>query len=137
MITQFEVERADMKAGIDMWWLTAVSAIVVAILLSSLFSPDMVTGSQQEHLPIAAFTDWLWGAAAIGYLAFVRRGRSDPTLGISVTVLWAAVALTSIFAPEFITGSDPTSIPIAAMIAPVIGTIVTGFLALNSANSRS
>jgi hypothetical protein len=136
MITQFSVERSDVKAGIDIWWLTAVTAVVVAVLLASLFSPDMVTGSQQEHLPMAAFTDWLWGAVAIGYLAFVRRDRSDPSLGISVAVLWAAVALSSIFAPEFVTGSDPTTIPIASMIAPVIGTIVTGFLALHSATRR-
>jgi hypothetical protein len=137
MITQPSVERAGAGSFVDIWWLTAVSAVVVAVLLSSLFSPDMVTGSQQEHLPMAAFTDWLWGAVAIGYLAFVRRDHADPSLGISVTVLWAAVALTSILAPEFVTGSDPTTIPLASLIAPVIGTIVTGFLALHSATRRA
>ena len=29
--------------------------------LLSLFAPDLVSGSEQEHLPVAAFTTWFWG----------------------------------------------------------------------------
>jgi hypothetical protein len=96
----------------------------------------MVTGSAHEHLPLAAFTDWIWGAVAIAYLAFVRGERADATLAISVSLLWLAVAITSIAAPVFVTGTDPTTIPLAALIAPTVGAIVTGFLALHAAARR-
>jgi hypothetical protein len=130
------IERSTVQSSIDYWWLVSVGSVVVAVLLASLFSPDMVTGSAQEHLPLAGFTDWLWGAVAIGYLSFVRKDKADMSLGISVGLLWLAVAATSIFAPEFVTGSDPTHIPLAAMLAPVVGTIVTGFLALHATTRR-
>ncbi len=45
-------------------------------------------------------------------------------------------ALTSIFASPFVTGTDPTTIPLATVIAPVVGAIVTGFLALHAAFRR-
>jgi len=38
----------------------------------------MVTGSQQEHLPIAALTVWLWAAVVTAFLclrAAVEAGR--------------------------------------------------------------
>lgn len=113
-----------------------VSSVLLAVLFASVFSPDMGTGSAHEHLPLVGFIDWIWAAVATGYLAFVRRDRADMTLGISVTVLWLAVAVTSIAAPVFVTGTDPTQIPLAAMLAPVLGSIVTGFLALH-ATSRN
>lgn len=114
------------------WWLAAVGSVVVAIALASVFTPDLVTGSAQEHLPIAAITDWVWGAAALGYLAFVDRDRLAPAHAIAVAVLWFAVAAASIGAPELVTGSDPTRLPLVALIAPVVGTIVTGFLCLHA-----
>ncbi len=115
---------------VDRWWLTATVSVAIAVLLASIFSPDLVTGSEQEQLPLAAMLHWIWGSIAIGYLAAAGPGRSDPTLAISVAVLWLAVAATSIFAPSLVTGSDPTSVPIAALVAPVVGAITTGFLSL-------
>ena len=116
MATQISVRPTTKTSSVDYSWLGAVASVVLAVVLCSLFAPDMVTGSNQEHLPMAAFTDWLWGAVAIGYLSFVRGGRSDLTFGLSVGMLWGAVTLTSIFAPEFVTGTDPTTIPIAALL---------------------
>jgi predicted MFS family arabinose efflux permease len=136
MLTQETVERPAVRTRFDYWWLVAVGSVIVAVLFASLYSPDMITGSSHEHLPLAAFSDWLWGSVAIGYLSYVRRDRSDATFGISVGVLWLAVALTSIFASPFVTGSDPTTIPLAALIAPVVGAIVTGFLALHAVSRR-
>jgi hypothetical protein len=135
MITRESVETPA-RPRLDVWWLGAVGAVVVAVLVASMYSPDMIAGSNQEHLPIAAFTDWIWGSVAIGYLAFVRRDRADATLGISVGLLWLAIAIASIAAPELVAGTDPTRIPIAALIAPIVGTIVTGFLALNATSRR-
>lgn len=124
---------ADAKLDLDAWWLVAIGSVILSVTLASIFSPDLVTGFVQEHLPLAALTSWLWGAAAIGYIAFVGPGRTTPSLALSVAVLWFAVAATCIAVPDFVTGSDPTRIPLAALIAPVVGTIVTGFLCLRAA----
>ena len=133
MIT-VEATRESTTTGY--WWVIAVGSVVLSVLLASLWAPDMVTGSNQEHLPLVAFIDWIWGAVAIGYLAFVRTERADMGLAVSVALLWLAVAATSIFAPELVTGTDPTRIPIAALVAPIVGTVVTGFLALHASMRR-
>lgn len=36
------------------------------------------------------------------------------------------MTLVSIYAPVMITGSDPTRVPIAAIVAPIAGAILTG-----------
>ena len=121
----------------------AVAAIWVATLFFSLFAPDLVSGSAQEHLPIAGITAWLWAAAATGYVLVAARGRDrgddpGPWLGfdLSIVSIWAVVALAGIFAPEMVTGTDPTRIPIAAIVAPVAGMVATGFAALHVATRR-
>ncbi|MFZ0013222.1 MAG: hypothetical protein WAL25_03810, partial [Acidimicrobiia bacterium] len=86
----------------------------------------------QDHLPIVAMLSWFWGLVALGYLAFVRATHGGPALGLSVGVLWLGVAVTSIFAPQMVTGSDPTQIPIAGLVAPILGCLATAFLALNA-----
>ncbi len=117
----------------------AVAAIWVATLAFSIFAPDLVSGAQQEHLPIAGLTAWVWAAAATGYVLMAARSRrvdDDPArwLGVelSVAVVWAVVALAGIFAPDLVTGSDPTRIPLAALVAPVAGMVATGFIALHA-----
>ena len=67
------------RSGFDHWWLVAVGSVMLAVVAASLYTPDMVTGSAHEHIPIAAMIDWFWGALAIGYLSFVRRD-ADHTL---------------------------------------------------------
>jgi hypothetical protein len=52
-----------------LWTAIGVGGIWVAVLLISLLAPDFVSGSEQEHLPIAAFTTWFWGG--IGTLVFL------------------------------------------------------------------
>ena len=121
-----------------------VTAIWVATLLFSLFTPDLVSGSQQEHLPIAGLTAWLWAAAATGYVLMATRVRhpdDDPAIWlgfeVSVVVIWAVVALTGIFGPELVTGTDPTRIPLAALVTPVAGLVATGFVALHVTTGRT
>lgn len=116
----------------------AVAAIWVATLVFSLFAPDLVSGTDQEHVPIAGLTAWLWAAAATGYVLMAARSRratDDPArwLGfeLSVAVIWAVVALAGIFAPDLVTGTDPTRVPLAALVAPVAGMVATGFVALH------
>jgi hypothetical protein len=38
-----------------------LGGIWIAVVVISVFAPDMVSGSEREHLPIAAFTTWFWG----------------------------------------------------------------------------
>jgi hypothetical protein len=49
-------------------------------------------------------------------------------MAVAIASIWLAVALTSIFAPDLVTGTDPTQVPIAAIISPVVGAIATGFV---------
>ncbi len=55
-------------------------------------------------------------------------------MAVSTTVIWLIVAVIGIFGPVLVAGSDPTRLPLAALVAPAGGTIVTGlagqFLAL-------
>jgi hypothetical protein len=134
--TRPEVSGTQARPRLDVWWLVAVASVVLSVLAASIFSPDLITGSNQEHLPLAGMIDWLWGLVAIGYLAFARGARSDPSFGIAVAILWLAVAVTSIAAPEMVTGTDPTRIPIAVFIAPVVGCLATGFIALSAVRKR-
>jgi hypothetical protein len=120
----------------------SVASIWVAVAIASIWSPDMITGSQHEHLPIAAFTDWLYAAIATGLvlMTFSRRtpgaGRSL-WLGFTVAIgsIWFIVALASIFAPSMVTGTDPTTIPIAAFASPVAGVVATAFASVFVAGS--
>ena len=121
----------------------AVASIWVPTLLLSVFAPDMVTGSQQEHLPLGGLIAWLWAAAATGYVLMATHAREesdDPSrwLGfeLSVLTIWVVVALAGIFAPELVTGTDPTRIPLAALVAPVAGLVATGFVALHVTTSH-
>jgi hypothetical protein len=116
-----------------LWTAIGIGGIWVAVLLVSLFAPDLVSGSEQEHLPVAAFTTWFWGG--IGTLVFLwamgrLRGSATwrPTwIGLSVVtlVLWAMATILAITLPVLETGSDPTQIPFAAFFAPVAAAMLT------------
>ena len=120
----------EQKEWQPMWAVGAIWAAVVAI---SVFSPDLVSGSEQERLPIAAFGTWIWGAVATRSVltTLLRRivpgwatGVGDQLAGV-ITAIWMAAAAVSIFGPQLITGSDPTRLPLAAMVAPIAATVLT------------
>ena len=83
-------------------------------------------------------TIWMWGMVATGLglfgAAFPVRDRTA-RWGSRVAVLgiWSAVALVGIFAPSMVSGSDPTTMPIAALAGPVAGAVATGFACLAAA----
>ncbi|HEX5937135.1 MAG TPA: hypothetical protein VFZ75_05520 [Actinomycetota bacterium] len=116
-----------------LWTAVGIIGIWVAVVLISVFSPDFVSGSEQEHLPLAAFTTWFWGG--VGTLIFLwamgkLRGSAAwrPTwIGLAVVtlVVWGAAAIVGIAAPVFETGSDPTQIPFGAFLAPVAAAMLT------------
>ena len=115
------------------WTLIALGAIWVTVLLTSFFAPDMVTGSEQQHLKLPALLNWIWGALAT--LALLRAARfrtgsggSWMAAGIGTTLIWAAVLGFSLWGPVVETGTDPTTIPLSVIIAPVAGMLLTRFL---------
>jgi hypothetical protein len=117
------------------WTLVGLLGIWVSVIVVSLFAPHMVSGSEQEHLPIAAFTTWLWGVlgTAIYVWGMGRLRRStdlrEAWIGLTSATLaiWGVGAAVAIAAPEFVTGSDPTRIPLAAFLAPIGAVVLTGF----------
>lgn len=117
----------------------AIASIWLSVLLASAMAPDLVSGSQQEHLPLVAFTAWLWGAIATGIvvLTALQGTRSGSfgraawvALGTGVSLIWLGVLLFSVLAPVFVTGSDPTRIPLAAMGVGILGVFGTWFVCL-------
>ena len=117
----------------------SVAGIWLAVLLTSVFARDFVSGAEQEHIPLASFGNWFWGVIATGFVLMARRPRTAGrdverslwlTFGVAVVSIWLAAALAGIFAPDFVTGDDPTRIPFAAIVGPVAATLATGFAAL-------
>ncbi len=110
---------------------TAVAAIWGSSVLLAVFAPDLVTGSEQEHLPIAAITVWVWTFAATAYVGMAGRVQSDSVmLGAGTLVIWLGVLVVGLAAPVMETGTDPTRMPIAALLAPPIGALATALVAL-------
>ena len=108
-----------------LWTAIGIGGIWAAVVLISVLSPDMVSGSEQEHQKVAAFTSWFWGG--VGTLVFLwamGRLRGDamwrPTwIGLSSVTLgiWALAVVE--------TGSDPTQIPVGAVVGPVAAAMLT------------
>jgi hypothetical protein len=120
----------------------SIAAIWLASLAAILWSPDLISGSMHEHIAIAALTDWFYAAIATGLvlMAFGRRSRGATRslwMGFTVAIaaIWFAVAIASIYAPSFVTGTDPTTVPIAVFVAPIAGTIATAFASVFAAGS--
>ena len=116
-----------------MWTLATVAVIWAAVAAISVFSPDMIHGSEQQHLPVAAVTTWMWGcAASIAAFVTMTRLRGDLdrrplwiiVFGVTVAI-WSAATVISIVGPTVVTGSDPTTIPMAALIAPIVAMAAT------------
>ncbi|HSD49198.1 MAG TPA: hypothetical protein VLE71_05140 [Actinomycetota bacterium] len=120
----------------------AVAFIWLAIAAASIWSPDLISGTDQEHVPLAAILDWFYAALATG-LVLMAFGRRSPGasrslwLGFTVAVggIWFVVAIASIFAPAIETGTDPTTVPIAALAAPIAGVLATAFVSVFVAGS--
>jgi hypothetical protein len=116
-----------------LWTAIGIGGIWVAVLLLSLLAPDLVSGSQQDHLPIAAFTTWFWGGVGTLVLLWAmgrlrgRAGWQPIWIGLSVATLgiWAVATILGSTLPEMVTGTDPTQIPFAAIFAPPAAAMLT------------
>jgi hypothetical protein len=127
-------ERTAMADGSWLAWsVGGLAGIWTAVVLISVLAPDLVSGSEQDHLPIAAFTTWLWGLVATGgFLWAMARLRGSASrrpiwVGPAVATLtvWLVATILSLALPVVETGSDPTRIPIAAVVTPVAATVLT------------
>ena len=124
MISQSEEYKKKLIA-------TLVSLVVIwtSIIIISFFSPDMVTGSQQEHLKIVLWTAWIWGLlSSIITLRMIREKFDYKThlyLSYAIIVIWIIVTFLALLVPPFVTGSDPTKIPLGSIGAPILGLIFT------------
>jgi hypothetical protein len=115
------------------WAMLGLGAIWAAVLVISVASPNLVSGSQHERLPIALFATWIWGLA--GTIAFLwgmskLRGASSRRplwagLALSVVVIWTIATIVSVVSPVMVTGSDPTELPLVALGAPIGAALVT------------
>jgi hypothetical protein len=120
----------------------SVIAVWLSVGILSLFSPDLITGSEQDHLPIAALSTWLWGGLATGLILLAgavggddRGGSLWSTFAAIVVAIWAIVAVAGVWSPVMITGTDPTHLPLAALLAPIAGAIGTAFACVYAAGS--
>src|ERR1700722_9183757 len=107
------------------FWIT-LAIIWYNVLFISIFAPDLITGTDQSHLPVARFFTWFWGMVASGgwliSMDKLRKKNEDTFLWIGyaivVSLFWTAAAQISVFVPDLVTGTDPTHVPIGAIFAP-------------------
>ena len=115
------------------WTAAGIAGIWLAVVLISLLAPDMVTGSEQQHLPIAAFTSWLWGLiATIAFLWAMSRLRGSASrrpvwigLTAATLLLWLVATVLCATLPVVETGTDPTRIPLGAIVPPIAAMVLT------------
>lgn len=110
-----------------------VAGIWLAVVVISIFSPDMVTGSEQEHVPIAAILTWIWGLFATRSLVTALAAQRDRPENVAdlrwlvggILAVWLVAAVVSVFAPVNVTGADPTKMPVGAILAPIAAMVLT------------
>lgn len=120
----------DLARGILESPVSAVLAIWASTGVTSVLAPDLVSGSEQEHLPLALLTGWLWACVASLYALLTPRRESRAGWTVSVVLVWTASAVVAILAPVLVTGSDPTRLPLAVLVAPPAAAVATGVLSL-------
>ncbi len=113
---------------------TAVVTIWVTSAVASVLAPDLVSGSEHEHLPIALITVWVWAGLATAYAMMTPQRGSRASWTIAVAGVWISTLLVMVLAPVMVTGTDPTEIPLAVLVAPPVAAAVTGLLSLRQAN---
>jgi hypothetical protein len=119
-----------------------VCSIWAALAAASIWSPELVSGTDQTHVPIAAFSDWFYAVIATGLvlMAFGRRtldvGRSSwAFFALAISAIWFVVAVVSIWTPDLVSGTDPTRVPIGALVSPIAGVLATAFASVFVAGS--
>jgi hypothetical protein len=115
------------------WTAAGIAGIWVAVTVVSIGAPDMVTGSEQQHFPVAAVSTWLWGLVSTGAFVWAMgklRGsatRRPIWIGLTMAMLtvWLVATILAVSLPVVETGTDPTRIPLGALIGPMAATVLT------------
>jgi hypothetical protein len=115
------------------WTLIGLAGIWGSVLVISVAAPDLVSGSEHEHLPLAAFTTWIWGLiATVGLLwgmsklrGSAARERTWIGLAVATLVVWAIAVVLAVSLPPYVTGSDPTELPLWALLVPLAASMLT------------
>ena len=126
---------------------TAISliAIWVGATVAAIFAPDMITGSNHEHMQLAMFVVWPLAAVATGMVLLAagvsRRGVESAgpwgVYAVLITLAWVGTAVAGVFVAPMVTGTDPTTIPIAAIVAPLFAVLVTAYGSIYVAGAGS
>jgi len=115
----------------------AVAGIWVMIALAGALAPDFVSGSQHEHLKLVGGSAWIWGLVATAFVVLavqvgirLRAVTTTPWIALAtgVVLVWAGVLFVTATGPVMVTGTDPTTLPYAAMGAPILGVFLTWFV---------
>ena len=110
-----------------------ITVIWVSVLFISVFAPDSVTGSEQQHVPIAAILTWIWGLMASRSVATALAAHREhpdrlPQVRMLVTgiaAVWVIAGAVAVFGPVTVTGADPTKMPVWAILAPIAALVIT------------
>jgi hypothetical protein len=113
-------------------------AIWASATLAVVFAPDLVTGSNQEHIQVAMFLVWPLAVVATGMvlLAAVVSRRAGEAAGpwavyaVLNALAWLGAAVAGIYVAPMVTGTDPTTIPIASIVAPIFSVLVTAYASI-------
>ena len=82
---------------------------------------------------MAAITAWFWGGVGtVVLLLAMGRLRGRPSwqpiwvgLSVATLVIWTVATILAVTLPVIETGTDPTRIPVAAIVAPIAAAILT------------
>ena len=76
------------------------------------------------------------GRRGYGVRADDPRRASLTGWSLAVAGMWFVTLMVGLFAPELVTGSDPTRIPLAVLMAPPVAALLTGMLSLHEAGRQ-
>jgi hypothetical protein len=117
----------------------AIALVWLSVLIASVITPNMISGSNHEQLAVGPIFDWIWGSMATALLllaaSFARREHASVwwVVTLMLGVIWIAAAPASGLSPTMVTATDPTTIPLAAMLAPIAAMVATAFLSVFAA----
>jgi hypothetical protein len=124
------------QAGRWLWSGLAIAAIWAATAAAAIWAPGLISGSAHEHIPIVAINVPVWALLATGFVVMAPattasdRRRLWAVYAAVVSVIWAAACAIAIVGPPIITGSDPTMIPIAGIVAPILAMAATAYASI-------
>ena len=115
----------------------AMASVVLSAIVITTVGPDLVSGSEQEHLALPALLVWFWAGIALAHLALLDRATIGEervrAVAWATLAIWGIAAFLAIAGPQLVTGSDPTHVPIAALAAPVFAAFATSYTCLHAA----